>query len=124
MGLAERFKNKLDQNDIFTENAYITKPNSNVTTQTAKIESITNILADETKKEEKETPKFEELETEIIGKIRKTPYWADYSSIKQEHMISKYFDNKIQKTKYSRIEYSITDKADFIKNILALSNSR
>ena len=132
MGLAERFKDKLEQKDIFQKDKYITKEVKDTKPeeqqkQCEQLESEINLLAEvNTDEAPKIRPqaKFEELETEIIGKIRKTPYWADYSTIKQENMISKYFDNKVQKNKYSKIEYSTADKLSFIQDILTLSNYR
>lgn len=136
MGLAERFKNKLDTNDIFSKKnkieeslndkdiRFISKP---VTIQQKQIytgdsSTITNILESNNQKTPKLTS-FEDLETEIISKIRKTPYWEEYSIQRQENMISSYFDKKI-KTKYSDLNYSSQDKLEFIQNILALANNR
>ena len=132
MGLAERFKDKLEQRDIFQKDKYITKQVKDTKPEKEQkhfeqLESEINLLAEvNTDEAPKIRPqaKFEELETEIIGKIRKTPYWADYSTIKQQNMISKYFDNKVQKNKYSKIEYSTADKLSFIQDILTLSNYR
>ena len=132
MGLAERFKDKLEQKDIFQKDKYITKEVKDTKPeeqqkQCEQLESEINLLTEVNTVEAPKTKpqaKFEELETEIIGKIRKTPYWADYSTIKQENMISKYFDNKVQKNKYSKIEYSTADKLSFIQDILTLSNYR
>ena len=68
--------------------------------------------------------KFEDLEDEIINKIRKTPYWEDFSTNQKEKMISSYFDARIQKNKYSKIVYSENDKIQFVENVLTLSNNR
>ncbi len=132
MGLAERFKDKLEQKDIFQKDKYITKEVKETKPEKEQkhfeqLESEINLLTEVNTVEAPKTrpqAKFEELETEIIGKIRKTPYWADYSTVKQENMISKYFDNKVQKNKYSKIEYSTADKLSFIQDILTLSNYR
>ncbi len=67
--------------------------------------------------------KFEDLETDTINKIRRTPHWQDYPLKNQENMISKYFDSKI-KTRYSDINYTNNEKSGFIKNILTLANSK
>mgnify|MGYP006940572336 CR=1 FL=1 len=67
---------------------------------------------------------FEDLEDEIINKIRKTPYWEDFSTNQKEKMISSYFDARIQKNKYSKIVYSENDKIQFVENVLTLSNNR
>lgn len=145
MGLADRFKDKLATKDIFKKNdielslnkqdiQFISKPvTENIIIQpkvihTGQVDEIENIS--DIKKEEiphdwtiNNTPKFEELETEIIDKIRKTPYWEDYSLKQQETMIGKYFDNKVSK-KYQQIDYSTKEKQVFIENIIALSNNR
>lgn len=145
MGLADRFKDKLDSKDIFKKNKiensfndksiqFISKPiTENIVIQpkvihSGQIENIENISdiknTDSAHWDLNNPVKFEELETEIIRKIRKTPYWEDFSTIKKENMISKYFDRKIQNEKYSMIAYNSKDKLNFIQNILALSNNR
>ncbi|MBP3821408.1 hypothetical protein J6G99_07190 [bacterium] len=68
MGLADRFKNELKTNEIFT------------------VES-----------EKKEPPFVEELKVETLNKIQNTPYWNEYSIKAQERMISKYFDTKLHR---------------------------
>lgn len=138
MGLAERFKDKLDKSDIFTKKEpdsildnsniqFISKP---ITVQpkdihSGIIESIDNIMdidiSNKTNDIIYSNNKFEDLETDIIEKIRKTPYWNEYSTERKTNMVSNFFDNKIQK-KYSDIQYNEKDKNNFIQNILALSN--
>ena len=68
--------------------------------------------------------KFEDLETELINKIRKTPYWLEYSTDRQKNMIEKYFENRIQSEMYSNISYTSSDKQEFVENVLTLSNYR
>lgn len=99
MGLAERFSSENKQ--VFITNA--------------DIKSIT-APADLYKK-------FEDLETDTIAKIRKTPHWKEYSAKTQEKMISKYFDSKI-KNGYKNIKFSQEEKNGFIDNILTLANNR
>ena len=122
MGLAERFKTQLNTRDIFQKTdevedlmdgiKFISTPvevNDEKVIQ-PKIEQeenkeIVEVSVVNDNKIEQVTSscnaaKFEELETDIINKIRKTPYWEDYSLKRQECMISKYFDVKIQKKKY------------------------
>lgn len=148
MGLAERFKDKLETKDIFKKNdieqalnnqniQFISKPvTENIIIQPKvihsgqikdieTIENLSDIKQEEIPQEWEinNSPKFEELETEIIDKIRKTPYWEDFSAERQQHMISKYFDNKTNK-KYSNLNYSAEEKQIFIDNIIALSNNR
>lgn len=139
MGLAERFKEKLNKKDIFKKNSiettleinnikFISKPvTENITIQPKKIhteisepiESIKSISGNS-----KTSPnKFEDIETEIIDKIRKTPYWEEYSPERQVNMISTYFDKK-SATTYSDISYTENERIEFIQNILALANNR
>lgn len=145
MGLAERFKDKLEKKDIFkkddieqalnnqniqfisksiTENIII-QPKVIHSGNIEDIENLSDIKQEEIPQEWEinNSPKFEELETEIIDKIRKTPYWEDFSAERQQHMISKYFETKTNK-KYSNLNYSAEEKQIFIDNIIALSNSR
>ena len=136
MGLAERFKNRLDNRDIFT------KTNIEKQFKEQDIEFISKPITHETNIQPKEihlglksepiielstdikSNKFEDLEDEIINKIRKTPYWEDFSTNQKEKMISSYFDARIQKNKYSKIVYLENDKIQFVENILTLSNNR
>lgn len=131
MGLAERFKDKLNNKDIFKEKEienilekneikFISKPLENrgdlteISTKTV-INPVSNIL--EETKNTSHVIKFEDLESELINKIRKTPYWEEYSVQRQEKMISSYFIKKIQ-------NYTLEEKNEFVKNILALANNR
>lgn len=125
MGLAERFKDKLNTKDIFKEKEienilekdeikFISKPIE--TTETI-IEPVSNILEETPQAAPVHTEKFEDLESELISKIRKTPYWEEYSIQRQEKMISSYFIKKVQ-------EYTPEEKSEFVKNILALANNR
>ena len=105
MGLAERFGFKM-------------KFKTDVEQQTSKVIKIKpKVIEFETYK------KFEDLETDTINKIRKTPHWQDYPLKNQENMISKYFDSKI-KSRYSDINYTLSEKMGFIKNILTLANNK
>ncbi|MBR1424225.1 hypothetical protein IJ579_01525 [bacterium] len=98
MGLSERFSGKLNTEKLQTQ------------------QPTKNIIEDEYKK-------FEDLETDAINKIRKTPHWQEYPLKTQENMIAKYFDNKI-KNRYINISYTNSEKIGFIKNILTLANNR
>ncbi len=129
MGLAERFKDKLDKKNIFnTEELeqtfekqsikFISKP---VTVQPREIH--TNIqTTEEIFTNTYINTDIEDLESEIISKIRKTPYWEEFSLQRQEKMISSYFDKKIKSKKYTEIK--ATYKPEFIKNILVLANNQ
>ncbi len=144
MGLAERFKEKLNKQDIFKkpdieqkleeqEIQFISKPlNSEIVIQPSIIHNNVNNIDDIEEITEKAIKtsedlgctKFEDIETDIISKIRKTPYWEEYSKTRQEQMISKYFDKKFSNSKYENINYTNNEKIEFIKNIIALSNNR
>lgn len=139
MGLAERFKNKLENRNIFEKNAieqkleendikFISKPAEEVIEQkNANISSpvvIPNILDENTDSLIVKKNKFEDLETELINKIRKTPYWEEFSIQSQSNMIENYFNIKMKSSKYNSIEYSNRDKQMFIQTILALANNR
>lgn len=137
MGLAERFKEELKSKNIFEKSnieknlekeniQFISKPINNIVIKPEKEErgnsigqTINNNIVKAVDNDIYSVPKFEELETEIIAKIRKTPYWNEYSIDRQKSMIEKYF--KI-KTKNSNTTQE--DKNEFIKSILILSNNK
>ena len=118
MGIADRFKKKLEHKDIFSKvntetNKYISSP-----IEKEIVKPVANILASDDETAEKRYP-LEDLESQIIEKIRRTPYWKEYSIQKQETLISSYFKNK--QNIYNDI--SDEDKKEFIKNIIILSNN-
>lgn len=138
MGLAERFKDKLENKDIFQkgnieetleqndikfiskpiEKKIVIQPKAIHSGQIAPIENLSDLNVSNT------STKFEDLETELINKIRKTPYWLEYSTEQKKNMIEKYFEKRIQSEMYSSISYSNSDKKEFVENILTLSNYR
>ena len=65
---------------------------------------------------------LEDLENELINKIRKTPYWDDFSNERKTDMIANYFDNKLKKNKY--FKFSQSKKDNFVQTVLVLSNNR
>ena len=138
MGLAERFKEELKSKNIFEKSnieknlekeniQFISKPINNIVIKPEKEERGTSIgqtinnnnIVKAVDNDIYSVPKFEELETEIISKIRKTPYWNEYSIDRQKSMIEKYFNSK---TKH--IKVTNEDKNEFIKSILILSNNK
>lgn len=137
MGLAERFKEELKSKNIFEKNnieknlekeniQFISKPINNIVIKPEKEErgnsigqTINNNIVKAVDNDIYSVPKFEELETEIISKIRKTPYWEEYSFDRQKNMVEKYFNSK---TKH--IKVTNEDKNEFIKSILILSNNK
>lgn len=106
MGLAERFASMTIGKENIEEKNLILKP----------VEIQSKVIEIDTYK------KFEDLESDTINKIRKTPYWHDYPLKSQESMIEKYFDSKI-KSRYSDINYTTNEKIGFIKNVITLVNS-
>lgn len=137
MGLAERFKEELKTKNIFEKNnieknlekeniQFISKPINNIVIKPEKEErgnsigqTINNNIVKAVDNDIYSVPKYEELETEIISKIRKTPYWEEYSFDRQKNMVEKYFNSK---TKH--IKVTNEDKNEFIKSILILSNNK
>ena len=137
MGLAERFKEKLKSKNIFEKSnieknlekeniQFISKPINNIVIKPEKEErensigqTINNNIVKAVDNDIYSVPKFEELETEIISKIRKTPYWNEYSIDRQKSMIEKYFKIKTKNSNTTQEE-----KNEFIKNILILSNNK
>ena len=137
MGLAERFKEELKSKNIFEKSNIeknlekeniqcISKPINNIVIKPEKEErgnsigqTINNNIVKAVDNDIYSVPKFEELETEIISKIRKTPYWNEYSIDRQKNMIEKYF-----KIKTKHIKVTNEDKNEFIKSILILSNNK
>lgn len=138
MGLAERFKDKLENKDIFQkgnieetleqndikfiskpiEKKIVIQPKAIHSGQIAPIENLSDLNVSNT------STKFEDLETELINKIRKTPYWLEFTTEPKKNMIEKYFEKRIQSEMYSSISYSNSDKKEFVENILTLSNYR
>lgn len=137
MGLAERFKEELKSKNIFEKSnieknlekeniQFISKPINNIVIKQEKEErgnsigqTINNNIVKAVDNDIYSVPKFEELETQIISKIRKTPYWEEYSFDRQKNMVEKYFNSK---TKH--IKVTNEDKNEFIKSILILSNNK
>lgn len=137
MGLAERFKEELKTKNIFEKNnieknlekeniQFISKPINNIVINPEKEErgnsigqTINNNIVKAVDNDIYSVPKFEELETQIISKIRKTPYWEEYSFDRQKNMVEKYFKIKTKNSNTTQEE-----KNEFIKNILILSNNK
>lgn len=137
MGLAERFKEELKSKNIFEKSnieknlekeniQFISKPINNIVIKPEKEErgnsigqTINNNIVKAVDNDIYSVPKFEELETQIISKIRKTPYWEEYSIDRQKSMIEKYFKIKTKNSNTSQEE-----KNEFIKNIIILTNNK
>ncbi len=113
MGLAERFKEELKTKNIFE------KSNIEKNLEKENIQFISKPILTSENNESYTEPKFEDLETQIISKIRKTPYWEEYSFDRQKNMVEKYF-----KSKTKHIKVTNEDKNEFIKSILILSNNK
>lgn len=139
MGLAERFKTKLEKKNIFEKDIieqkleendikFISKPEmidlKNSTIQTPIIVN-TDLNVSENQEEKMLSPDklfLDDLENELINKIRKTPYWDDFSNERKTDMIANYFDNKLKKNKY--FKFSKSKKDNFVQTVLVLSNNR
>lgn len=126
MGLADRFKEKLQEKDIFNETKseqmsntkniqFISKPQK---VRCAEILPTSDISTDSSLSAQT----LNELKNEIIAKINKTPYWNEYSSQRKENMVGKYFETRLKKSSYSNIKYTLSKKLDFIQNIITLTN--
>lgn len=96
MGLSERFKESLDKTDIFVKN------DENTTSKNYMSNPLQPVV------------EIEDLETKIISKIRKTPYWKEFSKARKEQMIASYFDSKNPVAK-------VACKNEFINNIIELT---
>lgn len=62
--------------------------------------------------------KFADLAAETLEKIKRNPFWNEYTKDSKQKMISKYFDNKIKRKEYNTTEYSLNDKLTFIDKVL------
>ena len=144
MGLSERFKEKLETKDIFTKNIsteenilensgikFISKPieldSKKVQSLDKEVKPVNNLYIEEKTNLQKEDQNLiysdllENIETRIISKIRKIPYWTEYSVQRQEKMIQTYIDKKLQT---EEITLNVQEKDEFIQNILTLANNR
>lgn len=118
MGLAERFKEELKSKNIFEKSNIeknLEKENIQFISRPIKETTIEPTLQAKVESEDV----LENLETEIISKIRNTPYWEEFSIDRQKKMIEKYFEAKTKNNAYTQNE-----KIEFIKNILILSNNK
>ncbi len=139
MGLAERFKNKLENKNIFEKDIieqkleendikFISKPEmidlKNSSIQTPIVVNTDSNVSDEPENKTTSPEKLflENLETELINKIRKTPYWEDFSTERKTSMIENYFDNKLKRS--NGLRFSQSKKDNFVQTVLILSNNR
>lgn len=61
---------------------------------------------------------FTELTQDTLEKIKRNPFWNEYTKDSKQKMISKYFDTKIKRAKYNTAQYSPDDKLTFIDRVL------
>ena len=61
----------------------------------------------------------EEITAGLVDKIKKTPYWSDYSQNAQRGMIIKYFEAKIGKNNDYLYQMSGDEKMNFVNLILS-----
>ena len=106
MGIAERFKNRLERSNIFETSAEIPKVSRNVSVPITGVSPKFQIY------------RYENLEAQIISKIRNTPYWNDYTREAKENMISSYFYKKADLTSSNVSEQ---DCRDFVQNVIDLT---
>ena len=124
MSIADKLKKTLTETNFFKKSEPEKSEKSAIPViEIAKDEEIdfsgpveTNIVSIHPKTEK--VNKFDDLAMELVNKIKKTPYWTEFSMKSQEKMISKYFDKKIKTPKYVEIPYSLTDKLTFIEEVL------
>ena len=110
MTFAENFKKTLTTTDIFKKPLEKEEEGNNKS-QIAIQPAIPSITPERLKF------KFNDLVSETVKKIKNTPYWNEYSDQEQEKMLSKYFDVKIKKGKYSQIKFNLKDKLTFIEDV-------
>ena len=95
MGLAERFKEKIDNLVVLPSKSDISPV-----------------------KNEEAYVSVDEIAQSLIGKIKNTPCWHEYSPVAQRCMIVKYFDTKMGKNRDYLYQVSGDTKLDFINTIL------
>ena len=103
MGLADRFKAELKNQDLYYTTKGIQKP------------EVVEIPKMVTTPKELSQDKFSDLRKDLLKKIKNTPCWNDYSANNQENMIIKYFETK---NKRNHLEFNSDDTAKFLKTIL------
>lgn len=81
------------------------------------VKSFSPVCIPSISQERVENP-LNDLVVNTIKKIKKTPYWTDYSDSEQEKMISRYFDIKIKAEKYSDIKIGLKEKCAFIQDVM------
>lgn len=91
MGFAERFKSELENQDLYSKSTKVSNPNDS------------------------SADRFSVLRSELLNKIKKTPYWSDFSQDLQENLILKYF---AAKNKRHQVSYSSDEEADFLKSVI------
>jgi hypothetical protein len=113
MGLADRFKKTLNTTDIFTS------PDSTIPSVKQKVSAPVSTGVIPVISQDRVDNKLNDLVVNTVKKIKKTPYWSDFSESEQEKMISRYFDIKIKAEKYSGVKIGLKEKCSFIQDVLA-----
>jgi len=93
MGLADRFKEQFNN-------------------RTNLLQQTNSELADENKN----GILIDQLKSNALNKILKTPYWQEYPVCSKINMIEKYLNAKI---KQKSVQISTSDKKEFIDGVLA-----
>lgn len=81
------------------------------------IQSFSTVYIPSISQERVENP-LNDLIVNTIKKIKKTPYWTDFTDSEQEKMISRYFDIKIKADKYSDVKIGLKEKCAFIQDVM------
>lgn len=155
MGIAERFKSKLETKNIFEKDIieqkleekeikFISKPVAEVP-ETDDIQDknsgISCICDNNEQLQPDNVPtepeccsntvlpavsenNLEDMETMLVDKIRKTPYWTEFSTERQTRMIENWFNAKTKNAKYSEKNYTADEKDNFVQTVLVLANNR
>lgn len=116
MGIAERFKNKIEEQNIF-ENKIEQKLNSNDIKFISKPTAQNQDVKPQSKNTQPDSTnsRIREIETTILNKISKTPYWNEFSNVQKEKMIGAYFEKKTNNS------FTKEEQKEFIKNIILKS---
>ena len=150
MELSQRFKQQLEKIDLYNSNnkidTSIEKENVKVKKENVVIENILedkntrieeqvydnyvhNPILDTSKESLVETNcdsvnNLDNLKSELIEKINKTPYWEEYSSKRQENMICSYITTSLKKDRYSNIDCHESERKNLIKSIMDFLTNR
>ena len=131
MELSQRFRKQLEQINLYNSNNRVdTSIEIPEVEQIKKSVSTENILKEENSNyklsETQCNPTYtiENLKSELVGKIENTPYWEEYSSTRQENMISSYITTSLKKDRYSNLNCRDEERKILIKSIINLIRNK